>query len=111
MLPPLVVIRIPFWGAKLVTHLHLLRDVPLGHGSATFLCLRATPVIVSWFAGRTCKNNISDIPNRPTYCVSCIIHTPFLNVAAGLIIQPGGPRVGDLCFRACTVTISVYFMK
>jgi len=46
-----------------------------------------------------------DIPKCLTYCVSFIVHTQFLNVAAGLIIQPGGPRVGDQYFRTCTVTI------
>jgi hypothetical protein len=62
---------------KLIAHLHPVRDVPLGHGFPTFLWLRATPVIVSWFAGRTWKNNISDIPYCLTYCVSFIVHTIF----------------------------------
>jgi hypothetical protein len=54
-------------GMKLIAHLHLVRDVPSGHGSPNFLWLRATPVIVSWFAGRMWKNNISDRPNRLSY--------------------------------------------
>jgi hypothetical protein len=104
-MPTVVDIRISFGGANLIAHLHLVRDVPSGHGSPIFWWLRATPVIVSWFAGRTWKNNISDIRNCLTYCVGFIVHTRFLNVTAVPVIQPGGPQVGDPCFRACTVTI------
>ena len=34
-------------------------------------------------------------PNRLNYCVISAVHTQFTNVAVGLIIQAGGPRVGD----------------
>ena len=51
---------------KVTAHLHLVRDVPSGHGSLTFFWLRATPVIVSCFVGRTWKIT-RDIPNRLSY--------------------------------------------
>jgi hypothetical protein len=44
------------------------------------------------------KNN-RVIPNRLNYCVIFIVCTQFTNVAAGSIIQAGGPRVGDPCCR------------
>jgi hypothetical protein len=92
-------------GIRVIAHLHLVRDVPLGHGSPNVLWLRPTPVTVNWFAGRTWKNNISDIRIRLTYCVGFIVHTRFLNVTAVPVTRPGWPQVEDPCFRTCTVTI------
>jgi hypothetical protein len=90
---------------RLITHLHLVRDVPLGHGPPTFLWQSATPVIVSWSAGRTWENNISDVPNRLNYCGNFVENTQFIFLAAVSVIEPGGLRVGDPCFMVCTVTI------
>jgi hypothetical protein len=92
-------------GMKLITHLHLVRDVPLGHGSPNFLWQSATPFSVSWFAVRTLENNISDVPNHLNYCGNFVENTKFKFLAAVSVIQPGGPRVGDPCFMVCTVTI------
>jgi hypothetical protein len=38
---------------------------------------------------------VSGLPNRLNYCVIFIVHTQFKNMAAGRIIQAGGPRGGD----------------
>jgi hypothetical protein len=49
---------------------------------------------------RAARGNItiSDIPNL-NYYVIFIVYIQFTNVSAGRIIQPGGPRVGDSCYR------------
>jgi len=39
---------------------------------------------------------INEIANRPNYCVTFIVYSQITNVAAGHIIQPSGPWVGDL---------------
>jgi len=36
------------------------------------------------------------------YCEIFIVNTQFINVAVGRIIKPGGPRVAEQCFIACT---------
>jgi hypothetical protein len=76
---------------KLITHLHLYRDVSLGHGSPAFLWRRATSVIVSWLW----ENSISDVPNCLKYCVNFVENTQLIFLAAVSVIKPGGPRVGD----------------
>jgi hypothetical protein len=42
------------------------------------------------------KKKKKSIPTCLNYCEIFIICTKFTNVAASRIIQPGGPRVGDL---------------
>jgi hypothetical protein len=39
---------------------------------------------------------IIGVPTCLKYCEIFIVCTEFINVAAGRIIRPGGPRVGDL---------------
>jgi hypothetical protein len=45
------------------------------------------------------KITISGVPNCLKYCVIFVIYTQFTNTIAGCIIKPGGPRVGNPCFR------------
>ena len=44
------------------------------------------------------KIAISGIHNCLNYCEIFIVYKRFTNVAAGRVIQPGEPRVGDLGF-------------
>ena len=39
------------------------------------------------------KIAVSGIHNRLNYCVMLIVYTQFINVAAGHILHPSGPRV------------------
>jgi hypothetical protein len=58
----------------------------LGHGSPTFLCQRATPVIVLLSAGSRAtrgKITVSGGPKCLNYCNIFIVHTQFTNVTAG----------------------------
>jgi len=67
----------------------------LVRGSTTLRIHRATTVIASWYAGRTCKNkSVVHLPQLLHFFIVCPLVT---NSAAGRIVQPGGPRVGDLC--------------
>ena len=43
------------------------------------------------------KRTISGTFSCPNYCEIFTVYTQFTKVGAGSIIQPGGPRVGDLC--------------
>ena len=49
------------------------------------------------FAGRTWKNK--RYTNCLNYCDILMVYTQFSNVAAGRIIQTGGPQVGDPCLK------------
>jgi hypothetical protein len=48
------------------------------------------------------KLTASRVPNSLNYCEIIIVYTKFRNVVVGRIIQPGGPRVGDPCFKGLT---------
>jgi len=53
---------------------------------------------VSWFTGSLAalgKITVNDKPNRLNCCVIFIVRTEIIKLAAGRVIQPGGPRVGD----------------
>jgi len=52
------------------------------------------------------KITLSGLPNHLNYCIIFIADTHFTNVAAGRIIQPGGPRVEDSCYRKLTTMTS-----
>ena len=54
------------------------------------------PVIVGWFVGRSDKILLNEIANRPNYSATSTVYSQITNVAAGRIIQPSGPWVGDL---------------
>jgi len=41
---------------------------------------------------------VSGVPNRLN-CVIFVLNASFINVAAGRVMQSGGPWVGDLCCR------------
>ena len=41
------------------------------------------------------KITVSDVPNCLNYFVIFVMHSQFTNMAAGRIIQAGGPRGGD----------------
>jgi hypothetical protein len=54
------------------------------------------PHPVLWTGPRTArvKITIHGIRNVLNYCVISIVYAKYTNVAAGRIIQPGGPRYG-----------------
>jgi hypothetical protein len=62
-----------------------------------------------WQAGSRAprgKIRLSGLPNRLNYFVFFIVHTQFTNMAAGRIIQAGGPRGGDPCVTECIPSCS-----
>ena len=62
------------------------------------------PHLLLWADSRatTGKIIVIGMPNCLNYCVIFRVHTQFKNVAAGHVIQPGGPRVGDpWCTPTC----------
>ena len=69
----------------------------LYYGPPNFLWQRATPVIVGWFADRTCENSGKWYTLLPELLRNFYNIYTTENVAAGRIMQTGGPRVGDAC--------------
>lgn len=65
----------------------------------TFHGKRSHPLL--WTYSRTTgrKITISGIINCVNYCVIFVVHTEFTDVAADRVVQPGGPRVEDLCSK------------
>ena len=54
--------------------------------------------LVRWFAGSLValgKITVNGKPNRLNCCVIFIVRTEVIKLAAGRVIQPGAPRVGD----------------
>jgi hypothetical protein len=45
------------------------------------------------------KITISGTPNRLNYCVIFMVYAQFTNLDAGRITEPGGPRIGNQCFK------------
>ena len=72
---------------------------------------RAISAIVRWLADRTWKigNNRDTEPSK-LLCNVYGIHAIY-NVAAGCIIQPGGPWVGEPCLTASCFLLRTYVTK
>ena len=83
-----------------------LRLRPRGHCDRLFtslvskLFLWQSPRPLLYVGSRAARGKIraSGIPNSLNYWIVFIVYAQFTNVAAGRIIQPDRPQVGDPCF-------------
>ena len=80
-------------------------NVSFTQGSTAFCGKRPYPLL--WAVSRAKRGEIAvrGVSNRLNYCVMFIPYTQFTNVAAGRIIQRGGPRIGDHAFSPAEVTL------
>jgi hypothetical protein len=79
---------------------NLWYQLVLEQWSPTFLWQRVTPVIRAGSRAALAKLTITGSPNCLNYCEIFVVYTQFTNVAECRIIQPGGPRVGNLRYIA-----------